>query len=122
MFTSGIELKVPMFFSDHFIDGDQFWKKNNLLDEIVAILIVSSGIIHGFSKESVEDELIHKIRLESLAWSVQINFILVLLETIFIFGIHFYEVMIIQLFLILLLFNLKLHLALKHFYKREDEK
>ena len=111
-----------MFFSDHLLSGGQFWVKNNLVDEIISLFIVTSGIIHGFSKEPVEDELISRIRLESLAWSVQINFMFVILETVFIFGIHFYEVMIIQLFLILLLFNLKQHIALNRFYKQADEK
>ena len=46
----------------------------------------------------------------------------VIVETVFIFGIHFYEVMIIQLFLILLLFNLKQQVALNRFYKQADEK
>jgi hypothetical protein len=120
--TSGLERNVPMFFSDHLLSGGQFWVKNNLVDEIISLFIVTSGIIHGFSKERVEDELISRIRLESLAWSVQINFMFVILETVFIFGIHFYEVMIIQLFLILLLFNLKQHVALNRFYKQADEK
>jgi hypothetical protein len=120
--TSGLELNVPMFFSDHLLSAGQFWVKNNLMDEIISLLLVISGIIHGFSKERVEDELIAKIRLESLAWSVQINFMFVIMETVFIFGIHFYEVMIIQLFLILLLFNLKQHIALNRFYKQADEK
>ena len=112
-----------MFFSDHLLSGGgQFWIKNNLVDEIISLLLVVSGIVHGFSKERIEDELIAKIRLESLAWSVQINFMFVIMETVFIFGIHFYEVMIIQLFLILLLFNLKQHFALNRFYKQSDEK
>ena len=120
--SSGLELNVPMFLSDWLIQGEQFWIKNNLVDEIISLLLVVSGIVHGFSKERIEDELISRIRLESLAWSVQINFMFVILETVFIFGIHFYEVMIIQLFLILLLFNLKQHVALNRFYKQADEK
>ena len=120
--SSGLELNVPMFLTDWLIQGEQFWIKNNLMDEIISLLLVISGIIHGFSKERVEDELISRIRLESLAWSVQVNFAFVILETVFIFGIHFYEVMIIQLFLILLLFNLKQHVALNRFYKQADEK
>lgn len=120
--SSGLELNVPMFFSDHLLSGGQFWVKNNLMDEIISLLLVLSGIVHGFSKEPVEDELISKIRLESLAWSVQVNFMFVIVETVFIFGIHFYEAMIIQLFLILLLFNLKQQIALNRFYKQSDEK
>jgi hypothetical protein len=121
-FLDGLNLKVPMFLSQGLIDGNEFWSNNNLLDEILTIIIISSGIIHGFSKEKVEDELIKKIRLESLAWSVQVNFILVMVETILIFGIHFYEVMVIQLFSILLIFNLKKQHSLNRFYNQKDEK
>lgn len=120
--TDGFNLKVPMFLSQGMIDGDEFWKSNNLMDELFTLVIISSGLIHGFSQEKVEDELIKKIRLESLAWSVQVNFILVMVETIFIFGIHFYEVMVIQLFAILLIFNLKKQRSLNRFYNQKDEK
>jgi hypothetical protein len=111
-----------MFLIDWLIQGEQFWIKNNLMDEIISLLLVVSGIVHGFSKEPVEDELISKIRLESLAWSVQVNFILVMVETILIFGIHFYEVMVIQLFSILLIFNIKKQHSLNRFYNQKDEK
>ena len=120
--TDGFNLKVPMLFSRGLFDGNEFWSRNNLLDELLAIIIISSGIIHGFSQEKVEDELIKKIRLESLAWSVQVNFILVMVETILIFGIHFYEVMVIQLFSILLIFNIKKQHSLNRFYNQKDEK
>ena len=120
--TEGFTLKVPMFFSQGIIGRNEFWSNNNLLDELLTIIIIASGIIHGFSQEKVEDELIKKIRLESLAWSVQVNFILVMAETILIFGIHFYEVMVIQLFSILLIFNLKKQHSLNRFYNQKDEK
>lgn len=120
--TDGFTLKVPMFFSQGLFGRNECWDNNNLMDELLTLLIISSGLIHGFSQEKVEDELIKKIRLESLAWSVQVNFVLVMVETILIFGIHFYEVMVIQLFSILLIFNLKKQHSLNRFYNQKDEK
>ena len=56
--TEGFTLKVPMFFSQGIIGRNEFWSNNNLLDELLTIIIIASGIIHGFSQEKVEDELI----------------------------------------------------------------
>jgi hypothetical protein len=42
------------------------WIENGLGDEFFTLLIIVSGLINSFSKEKIEDELISKIRLESL--------------------------------------------------------
>ena len=42
------------------------WIENGLGDEIFTLLIIVSGLINSFSKEKIEDELISRIRLESL--------------------------------------------------------
>ena len=42
------------------------WTENGLGDEIFTLLIIISGLVNSFSKEKIEDELISRIRLESL--------------------------------------------------------
>lgn len=120
--TKVFTLKVPTFISFNTQMSNSIWESNNILDELLTILIITSGLIHGFSKEKVEDELIAKIRLESLAWSIKVNFLFILIETLFIFGIYFYNVMIIQLFSILIIFNIKNHFSMSRFYNQRDEK
>ena len=46
------------------------WIENGLGDEIFTTIIIISGLINSFCKEKIEDELISKIRLESLTMSL----------------------------------------------------
>ena len=48
--------------------------KNNLLNEILGVLIIVSGLILGFSKVKDEDEFIAQIRSKSLIYKLR-NFI-----------------------------------------------
>ena len=50
------------------------WIENGFLDEILTFIIIVSGIVHSFSKERIEDELISKIRMDSLVMSLYINY------------------------------------------------
>jgi hypothetical protein len=47
---------------------------NNILNEILGVVIILSLLVVAFSKEKSEDEYISKIRLESLVWSVYLNY------------------------------------------------
>ena len=92
------------------------WIENGLGDEIFTLLIIVSGLINSFSKEKIEDELISRIRLESLSLSVFISFGLIIISTFLVFSINYMYVLVFNLFLIILLFNLILKFRLfKHY-------
>ena len=92
------------------------WIENGLGDEIFTLLIIVSGLINSFSKEKIEDELISRIRLESLSLSVFISFGLIIISTFLVFDINYMYVLVFNLFLIILLFNLILKFRLfKHY-------
>ena len=92
------------------------WIENGLGDEFFTLLIIVSGLINSFSKEKIEDELISKIRLESLTLSLFISFGLIILSTFLVFNINYMYVLLFNLFLIILLFNLTLKFRLfKHY-------
>ena len=92
------------------------WIENGLGDEIFTLLIIVSGLINSFSKEKIEDELISRIRLESLSLSVFISFGLIIISTFLVFNINYMFVLVFNLFLIILLFNLILKFRLfKHY-------
>ncbi|MDB4151940.1 hypothetical protein N9605_00005, partial [Flavobacteriaceae bacterium] len=82
------------------------WIENGLGDEFFTLLIIVSGLINSFSKEKIEDELISKIRLESLSLSLFISFGLIIVSTFLVFNINYMYVLVFNLFLIILLFNL----------------
>ena len=92
------------------------WIENGLGDEIFTLLIIVSGLINSFSKEKIEDELISKIRLESLSLSLFISFGLIIVSTFLVYNITYMYVLVFNLFLILFLFNLLFKFRLfKHY-------
>lgn len=80
---------------------------NNILNEILGILIIISGILVGFSREQNEDELIAKIRLDSLVWATYLNYAILLLAFVFLYDITFLWVMILNMFTLLLFFIIR---------------
>ena len=82
------------------------WIENGLGDEVFTLLIIVSGIVNSFSNEKIEDELISRIRLESLSLSLFISFGLIIISTFLVYNINYMYVLVLNLFLIILLFNL----------------
>ena len=82
------------------------WIENGLGDEIFTLLIIVSGVINSFSKEKIEDELISRIRLESLSLSLFISFGLIIISTFLVYNLNYMYVLVFNLFLIIFLFNL----------------
>ena len=93
------------------------WIENGLGDEIFTTIIIISGLINSFSKEKIEDELISKIRLESLTMSLFISYSLVIISTFLIYNLSYMYVLVFNLFIIPLLFNLIFRYKLHQHYK-----
>ena len=92
------------------------WIENGLGDEIFTLLIIISGLVNSFSKEKIEDELISRIRLESLSLSLFISFGLIIISTFLVYNLNYMYVLVFNLFLIIFLFNLLFKFRLfKHY-------
>lgn len=85
------------------------WSYNDIGDELASILIILGGLIVAFSKTEDEDEFISKIRLESLMWATWVNYIILFFAVLFVYDMPFFNVMIYNMFTILILFILKFH-------------
>lgn len=81
--------------------------KNYILDEIFFSLLIISGLVYAFSKEKIEDEMVSKIRLDSLVWATYFNYIIIILCYIFLHGFTFMFVMMVALFSHLLFFIIR---------------
>lgn len=114
-----LELRVPALFSDSWLsERDGIWVVNNLSDELLTLVILLSGLVLGFSKEKAEDEYTALLRGAALQWSLVANTVLAILATFSIYGIAYFNFMVIQLFSILLLFNLRFQYTLyKHGFR-----
>ncbi len=80
------------------------WIEDSVTDEILVIFAIVSGIIFAFSKEKQEDEMVASVRLHSLAWATIINYILILLCYVFVYGLSFLTVLMGIMFSQLLIF------------------
>lgn len=90
---------------------------NNILDELIACLLVISGIFVGFSKVKVEDEMVAEIRLESLVWATYANYAILLVVIIFVFGMNFFDILYTNIFSLLFFFIIRFHWKLYQYNK-----
>jgi hypothetical protein len=109
--------KTGIFTENVFFD----FMENTILDEIVLICLIVGGILIGFSRLKVEDEYIAKIRYESLVWATYFNFGFLLFSTFFIFGTVYFEVMILNIFSMLLFFIIRFHYMIYKLQKSEND-
>jgi len=86
--------------------------KNNLTEEIAAILFIIGAIFVAFSKEKHEDEFIAKTRLESLVWATYANYIILIFCFLFFYNMAFFVVMIFNMFTILIFFIVRFYYIL----------
>ncbi len=84
------------------------WRINNwpinLTDEVAALGVIAGLLMVGFSKEKVEDEMVGRLRLDALQWSVYVNYLILALAILLVHGDRFLDVMVYNLFTVLLVF------------------
>jgi len=109
-----LDLKVFAIYSDEvFGDTVRFgFDRNNITDEISAILFIIGAIFVAFSKEKHEDEFIAKTRLESLVWAIYVNYIILIFCFLFFYISGFLYVMIFNMFTILIFFIIRFYYIL----------
>ncbi|WP_290696709.1 hypothetical protein [Lacinutrix sp.] len=78
-----------------------------VLSEIIAIMIITGGLLIALSKEKIEDEFISKLRTDSFVWAMIVNYIVLLLATIFIYNMTFFDVLIFNMFTPLIFFIIR---------------
>jgi hypothetical protein len=101
-----IEVSIPNLFKldDPLVGHQQAWIKNNWMDEILGFLLSFSGLIHGFSAESDEDEYANFLRFQALKWSLIINYSLLTLVSLFVYGFAYWQVILISMYSVLATF------------------
>lgn len=106
-----LQTNVFALYSDGFLDESAWFKiiKNSISDEILTFAVIIGGILVGFSKVKSEDEMISKMRYESLVWATYLNYGLILFFTLFVYGIAYMNVLLHNLFTLLLFFIIRFH-------------
>ena len=116
-----VDTGMPLSFN---AEHDYFVKiQDDIRFELYSVLAIIGGIFLAFSKQRIEDEYISKIRLESLVWATYLHFILLVLSILAVYGIGFLNVLLINVFSVLILFNIRFYIILlKTKHSRRDEK
>jgi hypothetical protein len=78
--------------------------ETNITSTLIGIGFLAGCLLIAFSKEKVEDEFIAGLRLSSLQWAVLVNYSLLLFCFLFIYGFAFMNVLIYNVFTVLLIF------------------
>ena len=110
--VDALNFNVLAIYNDGFFKSDDaFFKiiENNIGDELYVIGLIVGGILIGFSKLKDEDEMISKIRYESLVWATYLNYGIIILLTIFFYGIGYYSILMFNTFTLLLFFIIRFH-------------
>lgn len=96
---------------------------NNVTPTIVGALFIVAAMMVGFSKEKREDEFIAKVRMSSLLWAVWVNYILLFLSFVFVYGFSFITVMMYNMFTVFIIFIIRFNYILyKNSKSASDEK
>jgi len=80
---------------------------NSISDELLTFGMILGAIFIGFSKLKEEDEMISKIRYESLVWATYFNYGLILFFTLFIYGMPYLNVLFYNMFTLLIFFIIR---------------
>jgi hypothetical protein len=111
-----LELEAGMFaiINEELMGDTEYFTiiKKNIIPTLTGVLFLSGALLVSFSKEKVEDEFIFRLRQSSLLWAVLVNYILLLACFIFIHGMAFLNVMVYNMFTILIIFIIRFHYIL----------
>lgn len=84
----------------------------NISNSLAGILFIAGALLVIFSKEKNEDEFISNLRQSSLLWAVLVNYILLLCAFLFIHGMAFLDVMLYNMFTVLIIFIARFYYVL----------
>lgn len=101
--------------------GNNFLITNNVADEIGGLATLVGAMLLLLAREKTEDEMINKVRLESLLWAAIVNGIANILALLFIYGIPYFHVMIVNVVFFYLLFIARFHWALGQLKNTTDD-
>lgn len=108
------KIHLPVFFNSGLLSESGFFQitKVDWVTNLTGLLIIIGGLLVGFSNEKNEDEYINFLRLKSVFWSLMISYLIVLILFLTIYGMAFFNVMILAMYLPLILYIFKFNYLL----------
>jgi len=111
-----LDVNVIMLFADDEVFGQEDFKiidvrEENIFNELIGICVILGGLLLLLARRKKEDEMMTKVRLESILWAAKINAVLLIISLLFIYGLSFYFVMVFNLGILYALFALRFEWA-----------
>lgn len=114
-------LGIAAFISSDMFDLRLKIGKTDMAFTLSCALMIIGGVMTAFSKEKTEDEFISKLRLSSLLWAVFINYVLLLIGVLAVYGLNFLDILFYNMFTPLIIFIVRFNF-LYYKYSRQNEK
>jgi ABC-type multidrug transport system permease subunit len=104
-----LSVNIPVFYNSGFLFSQEkecFFTTTHvdLLSNLSGALIIIGGVLIGFSKEKQEDEYLMQLRLKAVFVSLLWSYSIVLLLFLTVFGMMFFSLMVISMFLPLVIY------------------
>jgi hypothetical protein len=118
--ASWLKAKVFALFYDELFGEEQrfVFVETNITNTLAGVFFITGALLVCFSKEKQEDEFIAAVRLNALLWAVAVNYTLLLLAFLFVYGGAFLTVMIYNMFTVLIIFIARFNFVLYRYTKR----
>ncbi|MFT4093097.1 MAG: hypothetical protein QM640_05605 [Niabella sp.] len=109
-----LNAKVFAVFNNEILGKSQSFRfiYANVTNTVEGVLFIIGALLVGFSKEKNEDEFISNLRLSSLLWAVLVNYVLLIFSFLFIYGTAFLNVMLYNMFTVLIIFIVRFNYVL----------
>jgi hypothetical protein len=78
--------------------------KDNLTNELVMLVVLVFAVLVAFTKTKEEDEYVQKIRLDSLVWSVYMNYAILFIGIIGFYNFDFLNLLVFNMYTPLFIF------------------
>lgn len=115
-YLDSVLLKMPVFavYSGGLLEDDVWFGfiRTDIPRTITGTAFITGALLVAFSKEKNEDEYIANLRLSSLMWAVVINYLVLLMCFLFVYGTGFLTIMMYNMFTILVIFILRFNYLL----------
>ena len=109
----GWDYSVPwLSYHSNITHGIDFSSNTNFTDEVAAVGTIVSLMLIAFSKEKIEDEAIQFFRLASLQWAVIVNYVVLVICILSLYGGIFFSVMTYNMFTVLIIFIIRFRFVL----------
>ena len=104
-----LEVKMPVIMTNPIFGDREFFQivETNITMHLIILSIIIGGLVFGFSKERVEDELIGDIRKSSLIWAVYFNYSLLILSLFLLADFDMIAMIVLNVFTLLLFFIIR---------------